>query len=128
MVLMGPVGPAVRLSGLRYNLLCLRLADQTLFRERFSRVRDGRDVLAMIFPRSARSWPTTGHELLDAAPVRGDNDACRRSWTQIQRVRDSIRVCVGFTGEGKRRIKGTRTDDVSPDAQPIQGQSVGANP
>src|ERR1051325_2225338 len=127
MVLMGPVGPAVRLSGLRYNLLCLRLADQMLFRERFSRVRDGRDVLAMIFPRSARSWPTTGHEMFDAAAVRVDSDACRSGWPQIQRVRDPIRVFVGFTGEGKRRVKGTRTDDVSPNAQPIRSQSVVAN-
>jgi hypothetical protein len=35
-----------------------------------------------------------------------------------------IIVLIGLAQERKRRVKGARTDDVGPDAQPVRGKSV----
>jgi hypothetical protein len=64
-----PAASALRLSCLRYDLVCLIRADQPLRQERFGRLRDCGDVLAMILPRSARSWTAARRDLVDAAPV-----------------------------------------------------------
>ena len=78
----------------------------------------------MIFPRSARSWTAAGRDLVDAAPVRVHNGASRRARTLIQGIRNPIIVLIGLAQERKRRVKGARTDDVSPDAQPVRGKIV----
>src|SRR6266446_4690985 len=87
-------------------------------------MRDGGDVLAMIFPRSARSRTAARRDLVNAAPVCVHNGGGRSARTQIQGIWDSIGVCIGLTGERKRCVKGARTDDVSPDAQPVWGKIV----
>src|SRR6185436_10789222 len=119
---------AIRLSRLRYDLFRLILADEILRQERFDRVRNRGNVLAMIFPRSARSRTAARRELVDAAPVCVHNDAGRCARTLIQGVRYAIEVFVGLTGERERRVKRSLAGDVRPDAQPIRRQSVIANP
>src|SRR5436189_1269699 len=75
---------AVRPSRLRYDLLCLIRADQILRHELFDRLRDCGNVLAVVFPRSARSRTAAGRDLVDAAPVCVHNGASRSARTQIQ--------------------------------------------
>src|SRR5439155_4632695 len=121
-------GAAFRLSSLRYDLLRLIRANQTLCQERFGRLRDRGDVLAMIFPRPARRWTVAWRDLLDAAPVCVHDGAGNSARAQIQRVRNSILVGIRFAGERERGIERSLAGDVRSDAQPIWRQRVIANP
>src|SRR5215471_12011388 len=82
----------------------------------------------MILPRPARSRTTAGHDLGDAAPVSVDDSIGKSARTQVQRIRDSITVFVSLTGEGKGGVERALVGDVGPDAQPVRGQGVVANP
>src|SRR5439155_7293383 len=98
-------GAAFRLSSLRYDLLRLIRANQTLCQERFGRLRDRGDVLAMIFPRPARRRTVAWRDLLDAPPVCVHDGAGNSARAQIQRVRNSILVGIRFAGERDRAIE-----------------------
>src|SRR5690242_10762679 len=90
---------AVRLSCFRNNLFSLFHGDQTLQQENFSHVRNCRNVLAMILPRSASSRTSAWSELVDAAPFGVHDFASGRPRALIQRVRDSVAVRVSLTCE-----------------------------
>src|SRR5262245_58596112 len=82
----------------------------------------------MIFPRAARSGTVAWRDLVNAASVRVHDGAGGSVRTPIQRVRDSISVCVRFAGERKGGVERSLARDVGPDPQPIWSQSVIANP
>src|SRR6267142_2399604 len=82
----------------------------------------------MILPSSTSSWTAAWGELVNAATLCVHNFASRRARALIQRVCDSVTVCVSLTRERKCCVKRSLAGDVSADAQPIRSQVVIANP
>jgi len=59
-------------------------------------MRECRDILAVIFPRSARGRTGARGELVNAAPVGVHDGAGRSARTQVRRVANSVAVLIGF--------------------------------